>query len=52
MKKEHLEEKSCQRDLWQRNCLGGQINGMTKNIGEGWKEIEKDRRVNDQGKEE
>jgi len=28
--------------------LGGQINSTTKNIGEGWREIEKDERVNDQ----
>ena len=50
MRKEHLEGESCQGDLQQGNCLGGQINSTTKNIGEGWREIGKDRRVNDQEK--
>jgi len=31
--------------------LGGWINDTTKNIGQGWREIGKDRRVNDQKKE-
>ena len=44
-KKEHLKEENYQEDLWQRNCLGSQINSMTKNIGEDQREIE------DNGKE-
>jgi len=48
MRKEHLEKESCQGDLQQGNYLGSQINGTTKNIGEGWREIGKDGRVNDQ----
>jgi len=50
-RKEYLEEESCWGDLWQGNYLGGQINSTTKNIGEGWREIGTDGRVNDQEKE-
>jgi len=48
MRKEHFEGESCQEDLRQRNYLGGRINGTTKNIGEGWREIGKNRRINNQ----
>ena len=48
VRKKHLEGESCQEDLWQGNYLGGQINSMTKNIGEGWRGIGKDGKVNDQ----
>ena len=33
-KKKYLREENCWEDLWQENYLGGQIRGMTKNIGE------------------
>jgi len=33
--KEHLEEKNCKEDLWQRNYLDRQIRNTTRNIGEG-----------------
>ena len=39
-------EGSYQGDLQQKNYLDGQTKGMTKNIGQGWKEIGED------GKEE
>ena len=34
VKKGCSKGKSCQGDLQQENCLGSQIKGMTKNIGE------------------
>ena len=45
-KKGLSEEGSYQGDLWQKDYLDGQTKGMTKNIGQGQKEIEGD------GKEE
>ena len=50
-RKECLEEENCQGDLWQKNCLGGWIKGMTKNIGEGWKEIGDGEKESNQKKE-
>jgi len=35
IRKEHLGEENCHGDLWQENCLGSQIKGMIKSIGEG-----------------
>jgi len=51
MKIGRSEEKNCQEDLWQENCLNSQTNGTTKNIGEDWKEIRDSGKENDQGKE-
>ena len=45
-KREYLEERNCQSDLWQESYLVGQIKGMMRNIGQGQKGIE------DDGKEE
>ena len=36
-KKEYSEEENCQDSSWQGNYLGGQIKGMMKSTGEGWK---------------
>jgi len=44
MKRERSDEENYQEDLWQRNYMGGQINDMTKNIGEEW------RRTGDDGR--
>jgi len=51
MRKEHLEEKNCQGDLWQENCSDSQIKGTIKNIGEGWKGIGDSGKESNQGKE-
>ena len=45
-KKRHSEGENYQDDLQQKGYLDGQIKGMTKNTGQGWKEI------GDDGKEE
>ena len=50
-RREHLEGKICQGDLWQENCLDGWIKGIIKNIGEGWKRIGDGGKKSDQGKE-
>jgi len=47
-KKEHLGEKNCQGDLQQGNYLDGQIEGMTKNIGEDLKETGDGRKGNEE----
>ena len=39
-KKEHSNGENCWEDSQQGNYLGGQINGMTKNIGGDWKKLE------------
>ena len=49
-KKEYLEEENYQEDLWQENCLDGQIKSTIKNIGEGWKGIGGDGRARSQQK--
>ena len=51
VKKERSEEENYQGDLQQENCLDGQIKGMTKNIGEGWKGIGDSGKESDQRKE-
>ena len=51
IKKRCSKGENCQGDLQQENCLGGQIKGMMKNIGEGWKGIGDGGKKNDQGKE-
>ena len=45
-KRERSEEENCWDSLWQKGYLGGQIKGMTKSTGEGWKG------TGDDGKEE
>ena len=52
MRKEYLEEKNCQEDLQQENCLDGQIKGTIKNIGKGWKAIGDDGKEDKLAKEE
>ena len=42
------KKRVAKKDLWQENYLGGQINSTTKNIREGWREIGKDEKINDQ----
>ena len=49
-KKERSEEENCQEGLQQKNCLDGQTNDMTKNIGEDWRETGDSRKKDDQGK--
>jgi len=51
-KKEHSNGENCWEDSQQGNYLGGQINGMTKNIGGDWKETGDDRRAKNQQEEE
>ena len=46
-----FRRENCQGDLQQENCLDGQIKGMTKNIGEGWKGIGDSEKESNQGKE-
>jgi len=36
-KKERSDGKNCQKDLQQRNYMGGQTSDMTKNIGKEWR---------------
>jgi len=50
MKKGCSKGENCQGDLQQENCLGSQIKGMTKNIGEGWKGIGDSEKKSNQGK--
>ena len=38
-KKEHLEEKNCQKDLQQESYIDRQIKGMMRSTGQGQKEI-------------
>ena len=45
-KKECLEERNCQGNLWQESYLVGQTKNTIRNTGQGWKEI------GDNGKEE
>jgi len=47
IRKEHLEEKNCQEDLWQENYSDGQTRDTTKNIGKDWKEIGNGGKEND-----
>ena len=49
-KKELSGEGSYQGDLWQKNYLDGWTKDMTKNIGQGWKEIGGDGK--EEGKED
>jgi len=51
MKKQRSNEESCQEDSRQEHYTDGQIKGMTRNIGVGWREIGGDRRARDPQKE-
>jgi len=44
-KRERSDRENCQKDLWQRNYMGGQISNMTKNIGEEWRRTRDDGRA-------
>ena len=50
-KKGRSNEENYQGGLWQRSCMDGQTSNMTRNIGEGWKEIGDDGRAKDQQEE-
>ena len=45
-KKKYLREENCQKDLQQRNYLGGWISGTTKNIKEDWNQIGDNGKIN------
>ena len=45
VKKKLSNEENFQEDSRQRRYMGGQTSNMTKNIGEGWKEIGGDGRA-------
>jgi len=46
-KKQRSNEENCWEDSWQERYTDGRINGTTRNIGVGWREIGGDRRARD-----
>jgi len=51
VRKERLEGKNCQGDLWQGNYLDGQRKDTTKNTGKGWKGTGDDGKENNKQEE-
>ena len=50
-KRERSNRENCQKDLQQRNYMGGQTSDMTKNIGEEWRRTGNDGRARNPQKE-